>query len=75
MKNLVDSLESLAPGLLWMGAVLVIAFTTLISLALSYHWKEYSIDSKTSAKMFKGYLMVTGILIIAMILSLILYLY
>ncbi|MBU2101528.1 hypothetical protein KKH05_02315 [Patescibacteria group bacterium] len=75
MKDFVDSLESLAPGFLWMGAIFVLAFTTLISLTLSYHWKEYSIDSKTSAKMFKGYLVVAGILVVAMILSLILYLY
>ncbi|PIR97868.1 MAG: hypothetical protein COT89_02240 [Candidatus Colwellbacteria bacterium CG10_big_fil_rev_8_21_14_0_10_42_22] len=75
MQNLLDNLDSLAPEFLWTSAFFVVIFTILIAWALSYHWREYSIDMHRDAKMFKGYLSIAGVLMVAMFLSLILYLY
>ena len=75
MEELLDTFDSLAPGLLWFAALVVICFTAVVVLALSYHWKEYSVDSGRTNRMVRGYLVVSGILIVAMILNLILYLY
>jgi hypothetical protein len=75
MEGLLDIFDSLAPGLLWFSAFIVICFTAIVILALSYHWKEYSIDSGKTDRMVKGYLVIAGILITAMILNLIFYLY
>jgi len=73
MDVLTDLLEEFAPGILWFVFFVVIAFTVAVAIALSYHWREYTIDSRKSNLMFRGYLVVAGILTFIMIMAALLY--
>lgn len=75
MRGFLETIESLHAGIFWAVAFLVVGFTAVIAWALYHHWKEYTLDSKKSSKMFRGYLVVVGILIFIMALNLIMYLY
>lgn len=74
MEDFLEALEGVPSIVLWLIVFGVSAFTALIAFALSYHWREYTIDSSKKDYMYKGYLVMSGILVALMILSLILYL-
>jgi len=73
MDVFVDFLDKFAPGALWAVFFVVMLFTVAVAAALSYHWREYTIDAQKSNLMFRGYLVVAGIFILIMIMALLLY--
>jgi|GEM_PF-2525486 hypothetical protein len=73
MEDLVDLLKEFAPGVLWLVFCVVIVFTAVVAAALSYHWHEYATDAQKSRFMFRGYLIVAGILALVMIMALLSY--
>jgi hypothetical protein len=73
MEEVVSLLERIAPTALWVVLLLVVLFTGVIAAALSYHWHEYAVDARKSRMMFNGYLVVSGILVVIMILAILLY--
>jgi len=73
MNELADLAEKFAPGILWVFFFVIMLFTVAVAIALSYHWREYAIDARKSNLIFRGYLVVAGILTFIMIMATLLY--
>jgi hypothetical protein len=65
---------SLPPVLLWGIFLAIMAFYIIFSLIFVYHWKKYAFDFFASAKAYFIYFSVSGLLIITILSSLIVYL-
>ncbi|MCR4260751.1 MAG: hypothetical protein NUV96_00185 [Candidatus Colwellbacteria bacterium] len=63
----------LTPGVLWIVFVLIGAFVTIITVTLSYHWREYSVDARKSVRFFRAYVVVLAVLLGTMAISIYLY--
>ena len=66
-------IKLLTPGVLWVVFALVGAFAVLITITLSYHWKEYATDSHRSVRFFRAYIVVLVVLMGTMATSILLY--
>lgn len=64
----------LKPEYLWLFVLLVGIFFMVASFILSYHWKKFGLEKQVMTKVSAIYFSVSGILLVAMILSLIIYL-
>ncbi|MDD5710645.1 MAG: hypothetical protein PHV43_00885 [Candidatus Colwellbacteria bacterium] len=73
MGTLADLLEDFAPGVLWVVFFVVMLFTVAVAVALSYHWREYAVDSHKNDLMFRGYLIVAGIFAFIMLMAILFY--
>ena len=65
--------QLVSPGVLWIVFVLIGAFVTIITVTLSYHWREYSVDARKSIRFFRAYIVVMAILMSIMAISIYLY--
>ena len=66
-------IEFLSPGVLWIVFALVGVFASVITITLSYHWKEYAIDAHKSMRFFRAYTVVLIALMGTMAISILLY--
>lgn len=66
-------IQYLTPGVLWIIFGLLASFVTLITVTLSYHWKEYATDSRKSVRFFGAYMVVLLVLMGVMAISILLY--
>lgn len=66
-------IELLSPGILWILFALLSAFILVVTVTLSYHWKEYSVDSQKRIRFFGAYLLVLLVLLGVMAISIWLY--
>ena len=66
-------IELLTPGVLWIIFALLAAFLTVVTVTLSYHWKEYAVDSRKSTRFFRAYVVVLVALMGTMAISILLY--
>jgi len=65
--------QLVSPEVLWIVFVLIGAFVTIITVTLSYHWREYSVDARKSIRFFRAYIVVMAILMSIMAISIYLY--
>ena len=73
MRTAADLIETFAPGALWLVFAVIMLFTVAVTVALSYHWREYTVDARKSNLMFRGYLAVAGIFVLIMLIAILLY--
>lgn len=66
-------LQFLTPEALWMVFGFVCLFAVFVSITLSYHWREYSTDSRRSVRFFRGYMIVLLALLGTMAVNIFLY--
>lgn len=66
-------IKLLTPGVLWGVFALAAAFTVLVAVTLSYHWREYSTDARRSVRFMRAYLGVAIVLMGVMGASILLY--
>ena len=55
------------PILLWIVFLLIILVFIVVSAALTYHWKNYNVDSKVVGRIKKVYFWVSGVFLLAML--------
>jgi len=72
MEEVLNLFEAISPIFMWVILLGLVIFVGFISSVLSFHWKEYSVDAFKSNRMFRGYLFVSGVLLLVMIVALIL---
>jgi len=78
--NRVLSLDSVSPWLVikpeyaWLAVFILGLFFAIASLVLSYHWNRFMIEKVVLAKASLIYFLVSVVLIVAMIISLTIYL-
>ena len=72
---MLEFLDSIHPVILWVVFVTVSGFVSVVGLVLSFHWREYAIDSHKSMNMMKLYVGVVGILGAIMLITALLYQY
>ena len=65
--------DFIPPVLLWIVFLVIILIFIVVSVALTYHWKNYNVDSKVVKRVKKVYFLVSGSLLLAMLVSVILY--
>ena len=65
--------ELLSPGVLWIIFALLSGFIVIVAITLSYHWREYSIDSRKQVRFFGAYMVVLLVLLGVMAISIFLY--
>jgi len=63
----------LSPGVLWIVFALLGVLMAIITVTLSYHWKEYAVDSRKSIRFFRAYMAVLVVLMGTMAISIWLY--
>ena len=63
----------LSPGLLFGLFAVAVLFNVIVGVALSYHWREYSMDSHRSKQVYKTYVFVSVVLLGAMLVGILLY--
>ena len=72
---MLEFMNSLHPIFLWMIFAVVAGFCTVVGIVLSFHWREYAIDSHKTMHMMKLYLIVSITLGLIMLISALLYQY
>jgi len=65
--------DFIPPVLLWIVFLVIILIFIVVSVALTYHWKNYNVDSKVVRRIKKVYFWVSGGFLLAMFVSAILY--
>ena len=74
VQDILGAWVVIKPEYLWLFALLVLAFFVTFSSILSYHWKKFGFEKESMAKASVIYFSISGGLLSAMILSLIVYL-
>ncbi len=66
-------LDFMTPSIVWgLFAVILVAFI-IISAALAYHWREYSMRTKRGGEMIRLYILISSILLLIMFVSAVTY--
>lgn len=65
--------EFVPPIVLWVVYAIVILIFAIVSVAITYHWKNYNVDSKMVGRLKKVYFLVSGTFLLAMAISAIFY--
>ena len=65
--------DFIPPVLLWMVFLVIILIFIVVSAALTYHWKNYNVDSKVVRQIKRVYFWVSGVFLLAMLVSVISY--
>ncbi len=65
--------DFIPPILLWLVFLVIILIFIVVSAALTYHWKNYNVDSKVVVRIKKVYFWVSGVFLLAMLVSVISY--
>ncbi|MEX2054432.1 MAG: hypothetical protein WD883_02740 [Candidatus Colwellbacteria bacterium] len=65
----------ITPGVLWVIFLLMMSFVVFVGITLSYHWKEYAIDSHKTRRFLTIYTLMTGFFLGLMAISIFLYSY
>ena len=65
--------DFIPPVLLWIIFLVIILIFIVVSVALTYHWKNYNVDSKVVKRIKKVYFGVSGIFLLAMLVGVISY--
>jgi len=47
--------QAITPGIVWLVFILVVLFVIIMTIVLSWHWKRYTLNSKTERKMTRLY--------------------
>ena len=66
-------IKFLSPGVLWIIFALLSVFMVVVTVTLSYHWREYSVDARKSVRFFRAYGVVLATLMGTMAISIWLY--
>jgi len=66
-------IEFVPPVILWVVYAVVILIFTVVSVAITYHWKNYNVDSKMVSRIKKVYFLVSGVFLLAMLIAAISY--
>lgn len=62
-------LDFISPVFVWGTFLVLVTFFVMVSWALSYHWKNYSINKTKSSRIMRAYYIVSFILIGIMFIS------
>lgn len=65
--------DFIPPVLLWIIFLVIILIFIVVSVALTYHWKNYNVDSKVVKRIKKVYFGVSGVFLLAMLVGVISY--
>lgn len=65
--------DFIPPVLLWIVFLVIILIFIVVSVALTYHWKNYNVDSKVVKRIKKVYFGVSGVFLLAMLVGVISY--
>lgn len=65
--------DFIPPVLLWIVFLVIILIFIVVSVALTYHWKNYNVDSKVVRRIKRVYFWVSGVFLLAMLVSVISY--
>ena len=65
--------EFVPPIVLWVVYAIVILIFAIVSVVITYHWKNYNVDSKMVGRLKKVYFLVSGTFLLAMAISAIFY--
>ena len=65
--------DFIPPVLLWIVFLVIILIFIVVSAALTYHWKNYNVDSKVVRQIKRVYFWVSGVFLLAMLVSVISY--
>lgn len=65
--------EFVPPIVLWVIYAIVVLIFVVVSVAITYHWKNYNVDSAMVGRLKKAYFLVSGAFLLAMAMSAIFY--
>lgn len=65
--------DFIPPVLLWIVFLVIILIFIVVSVALTYHWKNYNVDSKVVRRIKRVYFWVSGVFLLAMLVGVISY--
>jgi len=65
--------EFVPPIVLWVIYAIVILIFVIVSVAITYHWRNYNVDSKMVGRLKKVYFLVSGAFLLVMAISAIFY--
>ena len=47
--------QAITPGIVWLVFILVVLFVIIMTIVLRWHWKRYTLNSRTERKMTRLY--------------------
>lgn len=65
--------DFISPAVLWLIFLVIVLVFVVISVALTYHWKNYNVNSVLVRRLRRVYFWVSGIFLAAMVIALVSY--
>ena len=66
-------LDFVSPLVLWVALAITVLIFVVVSVALTYHWKNYNVNSMVAKRLVRVYFTVSTIFLFIMLISIISY--